>query len=163
MNTALFDLVEQHRIDPAQVKKLRIGLSPTGFDLHGGLARYKGKFDALISAHHTAAVVLPDQEPPLAQFRPAPHDDRKLRRAAGEQVEIRPDPALNGVQATVEIEATDGSKLSRRCEHPRGSAENPLSRAQIEKKFRTYAPARLGPAAVDTVIAAVDRLEDLSS
>ena len=163
MNTALFDLVEQHRIDPAQVKKLRIGLSQTVFDLHGGLARYKGKFDALISAHYTAAVILHDQELTLAQFEPARYDDPKLRSAAAEQVEIRPDPALTGVQATVEIEAADGSKLSARCEHPRGSAENPLSRAQIEKKFRTYAPARLGPADIETVIKAVDALEDLSS
>src|SRR5262249_23642449 len=31
MNTALFDLVEQHRIDPAQVKGLRIALSPPAF------------------------------------------------------------------------------------------------------------------------------------
>src|SRR5215217_4953592 len=51
MNTALFDLIEQHRIDPNEVKTLRIALSPTVFDLHGRLARYKGKFDALISAH----------------------------------------------------------------------------------------------------------------
>src|SRR5262245_21516880 len=163
MNTALFDLVEQHRIDPAQVKKLRIGLSQTVFDLHGGLARYKGKFDALISAHYTAAVILHDQELTLAQFEPARYDDAKLRSAAAEQVEIRPDPALSGVQATVEIEATDGSKLSGRCEHPRGSAENPLSRAQIEKKFRTYAPMRLGDDQVETVIDAVNRLEDFGS
>src|SRR6185503_7990420 len=48
MNTALFDLIEQNKIDPAQVKTLRIGMSQMAFDLHGGLAKYKGKFDALI-------------------------------------------------------------------------------------------------------------------
>src|SRR5262249_32759144 len=37
MNTALFDLIEQNRIDPNQVKTLRIGMSQTAFDLHGGL------------------------------------------------------------------------------------------------------------------------------
>jgi 2-methylcitrate dehydratase PrpD len=163
MNTALFDLVEQNRIDPAQVKKLRIGLSKTVFDLHGGLAHYKGKFDALISAHYTAAVILHDQELTLRQFEAARYDDPKLRRAAAEQVEIHPDPALSGVQTIVEIEGNDGSKLSARCEHPRGSAENPLSRAQIEKKFRTYAPARLGAADIETVIQAVDALEDLAA
>src|SRR5713226_7345887 len=98
MNTALFDLMEQHRIDPAQVKALRIGLSKPVFDLHGGLAHYKGKFDALISAHYTAAVILHDRELTLAQFEPKRYDDAKLRRAAVEQVEIRPDPALAGVQ-----------------------------------------------------------------
>jgi len=163
MNTALFDLIEQHRIEPERVKKLRIGLSRTVFDLHGGLARYKGKFDALISAHYTAAVILHDRELTLAQFEPARYDDPALRQAAAEQVEIRGDPTLTGVEAVVEIESHDGSRLSARCQHPRGSAENPLSRAQIEQKFRTYAPARLADAEVEAVIAAVDRLEDLGS
>jgi 2-methylcitrate dehydratase PrpD len=163
MNTALFDLVEQQRINPAQVKKMRIALSQTVFDLHGGLARYKGKFDALISAHYTAAVILHDQELTLSQFEAQRYDNPKLRRAAAEQVEIRPDPALTGVQAVVEIEARDGSTLSVRCDHPRGSPENPLSRAQIEKKFRTYAPARLAAADIDAIVAAVDCLEEFGS
>jgi 2-methylcitrate dehydratase PrpD len=163
MNTALFDLIEQHRIGPDRVRKLRIALSPTVFDLHGKLAQYKGKFDALISAHYTAAAILHDQELTLAQFEPARYDDPKLRRAALEQVEIRPDPALTGVQAVAEIETADGTKLSARCDHPRGGAENPLSRAQIESKFRNYAPTRLAEAEVEKVIAALDRLEELGS
>ncbi|MFL4969969.1 MAG: MmgE/PrpD family protein [Xanthobacteraceae bacterium] len=163
MNTALFDLIEQHRIDPNEVKTLRIALSPTVFDLHGGLARYKGKFDALISAHYTAAVILHDRELTLKQFEPARYDDPKLRQSAAEQVEIRPDPALAGVQAIAEIEKRDGSVLRAQCEYPRGSAENPLSRGQIEAKFRTYAPARLSDTDIETVIAAVDRLEDFGS
>ena len=46
---------------------------------------------------------------------------------------------------------------------PRGSSENPLSRAQIEDKFRTYAKDRLPAARIEEVIAAVNRLEDLAS
>jgi 2-methylcitrate dehydratase len=98
----------------------------------------------------------------LAQFEPARYDDPKLRRFA-EQVEVRSDPALSGVQAIVEIETADGKTLSSRCDHPRGSPENPLSRAQIESKFRTYARGRLSDGQVEDVIAAVVRLEDLSS
>src|SRR5882762_10341409 len=133
MNTALFDLVEQHEIDPAKVKQLRVRLNQTVFDLHGKLARYKAKFDALISAHYTAAVILHDRKLTLAQFEPARYDDPVLRRVAAEQVEVRPDPALASVQAVVEIEMADGKTLSARCDHPRGSAENPLSRGQIER------------------------------
>ncbi|HXW27426.1 MAG TPA: MmgE/PrpD family protein, partial [Xanthobacteraceae bacterium] len=99
MNTALFDLIEKHRIDPARVKAVRIGLSKPAFDLHGGLARYQGKFDALISAHYTAAVILHDRALTLAQFEPARYDDPALKRAAADEVEIRPDPSLTGVEA----------------------------------------------------------------
>src|ERR1700676_1939816 len=118
MNTALFDLIETHDIDPDKVKQLRVRLNQTVFDLHGKLARYKAKFDALISAHYTAAVILHDRKLTLAQFEAARYDDPKLRRAAAEQIEVRPDPALTGVQADVDIEMTDGRILSARCEHP---------------------------------------------
>jgi 2-methylcitrate dehydratase PrpD len=162
MNTAMFDLIERHKIDPARVKKVRVALSQPAFDLHGNLARYKGKFDALISGHYTAAVILHDQTLTLAQFEPARYDDPKMRRAAAEQIEIRPDAALTGVQAVVEIES-DGTTLKARCEHPRGSAENPLSRGEIEGKFRTYANGVLSPSTIASTIDAVGNLEKLGS
>jgi 2-methylcitrate dehydratase PrpD len=162
MNTAMFDLIERHKIDPARVKKVRVALSQAAFDLHGKLARYKGKFDALISGHYTAAVILHDQELTLAQFEPARYDDPKMRRAAAEQIELRADATLSGVQAVVEIES-DGATFKARCDHPRGSAENPLSRGEIEGKFRTYADGVLSPSAIAGTIDAVGDLEKLGS
>jgi len=162
MMTALFDLVEAHDIDPARVKKLTVALSPPVFDLHGMFANYKGKFEALLSAHYVAAAILHDREMTLAQFEPTRYDDATLRRFA-QQVEVKADAALSGVQAKVDIETADGKTLSARCEHPRGSPENRLSRAQIERKFRTYAANRLSPAQIDDVIGAVVGLERLGS
>ncbi|MFL6821530.1 MAG: MmgE/PrpD family protein [Xanthobacteraceae bacterium] len=162
MNTALFDLIEGQKVDPAKVKKVRIALSQQTFDLHGKLARYKGKFDALISGHYTAAVILHDQELTLAQFEPARYDDPKMRRAAAEQIELRADAALSGVEAVAEIE-TEGTTLKAHCQHPRGSPENPLSRPQIEGKFRAYADGVLSPSAITGTIDAVANLENLGS
>src|SRR6185437_2548915 len=135
MNTALFDLVEKHDIDPAKVKQVRVRVNQTVYDMHGKLAHYKGKFEALISAHYAAAVILHDRKLTLTEFEPARYDDPKLRRAAAEQVDVQADPALKGVQAVAEIEMMDGKVLTARCEHPSGSAENPLSWAQIEGKL----------------------------
>jgi len=163
MITAMFDLVEQHRIDPARVKKIRIALSKFAFDLHGGFATYKAKFEAMLSAHYVAAVILHDRALSLPQFEPARYDDPKLRRFAAEQVEVRMDPALTGVQSTAEIDMADGKTLAARCDYPRGAAENPMTPAQIDDKFRTYAAARLSEAAVESVIGAVHRLEDFGS
>ncbi len=61
-------------------------------------------------------------------------------------------PAVSGSQAIVDIEMADGTTLSARCEHPLGSFENPLSRAQIEQKFRTYAKGSCPTAHVADVI-----------
>lgn len=162
MITALFDIAEKHKIDPARIKKVHIALSPAVFDLHGGFARYKAKFEALLSAHYVATVILHDRELTLAQFEPERYEHPALRKFA-ERVEVSADPALSGVQACADVETTDGATLSARCDHPRGSPENRLSRSQIENKFRAYAPTRLSLAVIDEVVNAIFRLEELAS
>jgi 2-methylcitrate dehydratase PrpD len=161
--TAIFDLVETHVIDPARVQKVKIAISQTAFDLHGGFSTYKAKFEALLSAHYTAAIILHDRALTLAQFEPGRYDDPKLRAFAAQQVEVYADPAVKGSGAKVDIAMDDGTTLSARCEHPLGSFENPLSRGQIEQKFRTYAAGVLSSADADAVVATVDRLEDFGS
>jgi 2-methylcitrate dehydratase PrpD len=163
MNTALFDLLEKHSIDTARIRKVRIALSQGAFDMHGGFHTYKAKFEALLSAHYTAAAILHDRALTLAQFEPGRYDDSKLRAFAAQRVEVRPDASLAGSQAKADIEMSDGTTLSARCEHPLGSLENPLSRAQIEQKFRSYAEGVIADAHVAQVLSAVDRLEDFGS
>jgi 2-methylcitrate dehydratase PrpD len=162
MITAMFDLVEKNRIDPSAIRKVRIALSQSVFDLHGGFARYRAKFEALLSAHYVASVILHDRELTLAQFEPERYNDRELRKFV-ERIEVAADPALSGVQARVDVEMTAGTTLSARCDHPRGSPENRLSRAQIENKFRTYAADRLTRARIDDVVNAVFQLEQTAS
>jgi 2-methylcitrate dehydratase PrpD len=161
--TALFDLVEKHRVGPEKVKKIRVFLNKTGVDMHGIFPRYQGKFEALLSIHYCAAAILHDRALTLAQFEPARYNDPKLARFAAEQVEVKLDATLTGVQSIVEAETTDGKTLSVRCDHSKGSPENRLTRAQIEEKFRTYAKAVLTPAQIEEAISTVTRLEDLKS
>jgi 2-methylcitrate dehydratase PrpD len=73
------------------------------------------------------------------------------------------DATLTGVQAIVEAEMTDGKTIGTRCDNPRGSAENPLTRAQLEAKLRSYGKARLSASALNEVIAGITNLEDLKS
>jgi 2-methylcitrate dehydratase PrpD len=163
MNTALFDLIAQEPPEPARVRKLIVSLSKPAFAMHGALAHYQGKFEALISAHYTAAAILYDHALTLAQFEPERYNDPALRRAAAEQIEVRHDPALNGVEAVVEMELSDGARRSARSVHPRGSFENPLGRGEIEEKLRTYAKGRIADAAVEEVIGMIATLETLPS
>jgi 2-methylcitrate dehydratase PrpD len=160
--TAMFDIVEKHKIDPAQVKTLRIALSQPVFALHGNFARYKAKFEAMLSAHYVAAAILHDRELTLAQFNLTRYDDPKLRRFA-ERVEVRAASDLRGVAAVVEVETLDGHLCSARCEEPLGAPENRLSRAQIKAKFQTYAADRLLQSRIEDIIAAVVQLEDQGS
>ncbi len=163
MNTALFELLQKHAIDPARVRQVRIALSKGAFDMHGGISTYKAKFEALLSTHYTAAVILHDRALSLAQFEPDRYDDPKLRAFAAEKVEVRADAAVTGSQSIVDIAMADGAAFSARCDHPLGAPENPLSPAQIEEKFRTYAAGVLPDAQVDDVLKAINRLEDFGS
>jgi 2-methylcitrate dehydratase PrpD len=163
MNTALFDALEERSFKLKDIKSARIRLAPTVFNLHGKLSKYKAKFDALISAHYTAAVILQDHVLTLEQFTPERYDDPVLRHAAAELIDIQPDENLKDVQSVVEFELNDGTKIAKRCGFPRGSAENPLTRAQIEGKLRTYGKDRLSPQAIDRIVAAVASLENLGS
>jgi 2-methylcitrate dehydratase PrpD len=162
MVTALFDILGRQPIEFASVRKVRIALSDGAFQMHGGFGTYKAKFEALLSAHYTAAAILHDKALTLAQFEPNRYDDQQLRRFAAERVEVRADASVSGSQADIEVE-TDGATYSARCEHPLGSYENPVSRAQIENKFATYAKGALPDGAIADVIGTVNRLEHLVS
>ena len=161
--TALFDLVARHDIELAEIEKVRIALSKTPFDMHGGFATYKAKFEALLSAHYIAAVYLRDRAVTLAQFEPACYNDPELRRFAVERVDVIHDPELIGGQAVADVITQDGRTVTARCDHPLGTPENPLSRDQVEHKFRTYAVSRLSPDVAESVIGAIDELEMLGS
>jgi 2-methylcitrate dehydratase PrpD len=163
MVTALFDVIAEQKIDPAGIRKVRIALSPGAHKMHGGFGTYKAKFEALLSVHYTAAAILHDRTLTLAQFEPNRYDDPKLRRFAAEKVEVVPDASLDGSQAKADVETANGQTFSARCEHPLGSSENPLSRAQIEQKFHTYAQGAMSEAAIAEVIGAIEALEDFGS
>src|SRR5262245_39160803 len=143
MNTGLFEILAKQAVDPAKIKTVRVTLPQMGFDMHGKLPVYKGKFEALISAHYTAAVILHDRSLTLAEFEPARYDDPKLRKFAELQVVASPDPSMNLLQTAVEVEMTDGSVHKLKSDHPKGSFEKPLSRKEVEDKFRVYAKAQL--------------------
>jgi 2-methylcitrate dehydratase PrpD len=163
MNTALFDALDEKPFKLKDIKSAKIRLAPAVFNLHGKLSKYKAKFDALISAHYTAAIIIQDHVLTLEQFTPERYDDPAIRKAAAELIDIQADEGLKDVQATVEIELTDGTQISKRCEFPRGSFENRLTRAQIETKLRTYAKGRISASAADRIVAAVANLENLGS
>jgi 2-methylcitrate dehydratase PrpD len=67
------------------------------------------------------------------------------------------------VQAVVEFALNDGTKIVKRCNSPRGSADNRLTRAQIESKMRTYAQKRIDKAAIERIITSIWALENVGS
>ncbi|KAJ3553722.1 hypothetical protein NPX13_g10817 [Xylaria arbuscula] len=57
-------------------------------------------------------------------------------------------------QATVTIEFGDGSTLEKHIEHAIGSLENPLTEAELKKKFVDQVSKRIGDARAEKAYAA---------
>ena len=161
--TALFVIIDDNDIAFDDIAAVRIAVSQTPFDMHGGFSTYSAKFEALLSAHYVASVYLRDRTLTLDQFEPACYDNPALRAFAAEKVTVEADSSLTGGQAIAEVTLRDGTTLSGRCDHPLGTPENPLTQQQIEDKFRTYAARILSAGQIDTVIDTVNGLEDLSN
>jgi len=161
--TALFNLVQAEDIEFDNIDRVRLSLSETPFKMHGGFSTYAAKFEALLSAHYVAGVYLRDRTVTLEQFEPECYDAPELRQFAGEKVEILHDETLRNGQAIAEVETLEGAVFSAKCDHPLGSAENPLSGPQVEAKLRTCAAGRLSDNRTDELVAAISELENLTS
>jgi 2-methylcitrate dehydratase PrpD len=159
--TALFDLIREHDLRADRTKRLRIHVSPACFDAYAQRRTFSGKWQASASIHYTAAVVLHDRELWMEQFER--YDDPELQHFAKERIELVSNIGLTAEQAIVEAHMKDGAALSAHCKASKGTPENPLTRTEIEDKFRRAASGRLGRAEVDLVLDAISHLEDLKS
>lgn len=159
--TALFDLIRAHDLRAERTERLRIHVSPACFDAYKHRRTFNGKWEASASIHYTAAVVLHDRQLWMEQFER--YSDPGLQHFAKERVELLGDASLSAEQAIVEAQLKDGSVVRAHCKASKGTPENPLTRAEIEEKFRKAAGDRLARSNIATVLDTLCHLEDLKS
>jgi 2-methylcitrate dehydratase PrpD len=143
--TALFDLLQRYDVRPAEIEHVRVSLDPQVHAAHGGFIEPRGTFQALLSAHFITAVVLHEREAWLDQFGPSRYDDQVLRRFISDAVQVGADPALAGWKSRVEVRTRDGQELAVQADVAKGEPANPVSRAELTKKFRRCAEGALPP------------------
>ncbi|HEV7666454.1 MAG TPA: MmgE/PrpD family protein [Chloroflexota bacterium] len=160
--TAVLALVEQHDLSPANVTRVRVGLSAGVYQMHGEIG-WEGKFRALLSTKYVVAVVLADRQCWLDQFTPERIADPAVNAFASGQVTIEIDPSVEGTGAVVEMTDTAGRTYVDRRAVPRGDTADPLSRREIEQKFRLATRGRLSEAGTDRVIDLFSNLEQVAS
>ena len=101
----------------------------------------------------------------LAEFTDAAVRDRDVLRLAS-RVTYELDATIDYPRqfvGDVEVTLTDGRRLRERQDRPRGGSDAPLTRAEIEAKFRGNAGLALPAGRADAVIAAVSGLAAASS
>ena len=161
---ALDELIRQG-LTTANLQHLTIHMSRKGA-LNVGWTYAPGEvISAQMNGYYTAAVKLLDGEAFVDQFSPDRIADPRIMTLI-ERMTIVHDPALDlggaAKRHAVRVEArrTDGVVLKTYVEQRRGSAEHPLSAAEIEAKFRYLAKKRLHPDAINEIIAEIETLED---
>ena len=92
--------------------------------------------------------------------------DRRVRQVM-KRIKLVPDKGFDKIwptkqPAVVTITTTNGKTYTKRVEVPVGEPENPMSDAEIERKFTILTGSRFSPRRIARIKAAVDGLEKLS-
>jgi 2-methylcitrate dehydratase PrpD len=160
---AVLALRAAHRIDPAAVERVEVGMLAAGIPIVCEPAEAKRRprtvVDAQFSLPFGVAVALARGAASPDEFAPATLADPVVR-ALLERVVGVPDAALDAVFPSawpcwVRITRRDAPALEARVEHPRGDPENFPSTADLEAKFRRLAARALAPPEIGRVEAAL--------
>lgn len=149
-------LVEEDGILPEDVTAITLRFSHSGRHMidQNELKSHRAQY-ILPTGLYNGQVVLDD-----ILFEP--RDQRIL--ALGEQTRVVGDDLLEPLYpasyaSIVELATRDGGTASRRVDWPKGYPQNPVTDAELERKFRQLAAPVVAPQAVDLLVSAVAGLE----
>jgi 2-methylcitrate dehydratase len=95
------------------------------------------------------------------------HADEPAIQTLGSRIRVELDPDIereypSKLPAIVEVQTTDGRRLTKRVEYRRGDPENPLTDKDLEYKFRRLAEEKIGVRHTASIIERVWNLEKLN-
>jgi len=163
---AVIELRNRHKLAPKDIAKIRIATYQGGLDIIDNPAP-EGGYQAKFSLQYTAAHALVFGSVRLNAF-----DDDHLAnadvRAIMSKVECVADPELSKAfprqrAAKVEIETTDGRRLSHFQQTRKGDPEMPLTDEELNDKYLELAAPVLGEAGARALLADLWALETLKN
>src|SRR5579871_3883857 len=99
--------------------------------------------ESKFSVYHSVAVAIIDGAAGPRQYTTERALDSTVRALRG-RVRVTADAAVHKDEAYVTIRLSDGRSLERHVPHASGSAANPMSDAQLERKFRSLVDPIVG-------------------
>ncbi len=156
--------------DPAKVRAIDIHTFEASYNIIGKYPEAwapKTRETADHSLPYCTAVALLDGEVTLKQFDPERFTAPDVLQLLA-KTKVHLDDALTpryprGIPNRIVVTLADGSQLVREVEFPRGHAENPMTDAEVEQKFRRLAEPRFGVAKANQIVAECMELEKLKS
>lgn len=163
---ALRDLVLEHDLEPEDVDRVVVTLDDAASEmLHH--ENPENALQAKFSIEFCLASVLREREVGLAEFTDDYVTDETTRSVMDLverdfEANLFEGPFAN-YGARVTVETLDGETLVGRERFAPGSPNNPLSRDRLERKFREGAAAVLDPDEIESVLDALEGLEEPGS
>lgn len=156
---AVINLIGKHRITAADVERVTITIDDQG------ARTVNQRTMASINIQHLVAVMLLDGDISFASA----HDDRRVRDTRvlklKERITLQGSAALGRAkttQAIVEIVTRDGRKLRHHTRAVRGTAANPMPRAEVAAKARDLLQPLLGNRRAERLIDTVWQIEGVN-
>ena len=159
---AVIWLRQRHGLTSESVERIVVGTYAKALEVTGN-DRPRTAFEGKFSLAYCTAVGLVDGRVRLGAFTPERLGDKVLRDLAA-RVEIRVDAAAEAAfpgqrAAVVEIETTDGRRLSHRADTRKGDPDDPLSDAELTDKYRELVAPVLDDAAAARLLDCLWRLD----
>jgi 2-methylcitrate dehydratase PrpD len=163
----MLDLIKQHDIKPGQVVKVRVGTNrhmPNALIHH----RPKNELQAKFSMEFCMAILLLERRAGLAEFTDKVVNRADVKRMIDKiEFGVHPEAEAAGYEkmtTIIDIELSDGRKISGRADFGKGSPANPMSDDELADKFRGCAAwGKLPKANAEKVIDLVFHLEKVKS
>lgn len=167
--SAVLDLVKTNDLHPEQVEKIQVRSLARAADILSDPSKYdpRTKETADHSLPYVIAAALVERQVTPAQFTMEKILDPKIREQL-RKVEVVADPEIEKVfpalqRVIVNIDTTDGRKLTKQLDFPKGDPRNPLTDQEVEEKFSALAEGVLSPSAQKRVKEAIWTLERVGS
>ena len=143
----------------ADVKSIAIKANPLVLQLTGKKTP-RTELEAKFSVYHAAAVSLLRGRGGVKEFSDEAVRDPSILKLRS-LVEVDTTPAVRSDEVYIEVTMNDGTILHKHVEHAVGTAENPMTDNQLERKFRSLAEGILPSSRVDSLLTRLRHLEEL--
>ncbi|HEY2628234.1 MAG TPA: MmgE/PrpD family protein [Usitatibacter sp.] len=165
----MMDLIHEHNIKPAQVKKVLVG---TNHNMPNALIHHrpKNELQAKFSMEFCMAILLLERKAGLKQFTDEVVNRTDVQEMIARVVfDVHPEAEAAGfdkMTTIIEIEMTNGQRVRGQADFGKGSPANPMSDEDLVEKFRQCAAwgglSALKTKAVADLVWKIEGLKDVN-
>lgn len=158
----VLDLVQKHTLTPEKINQIEVGSYPIAIDLTGN-SNPDSLYAAKFSLPFCVALAAKVKKAGMNEFNLENLSDPVIRDLMA-KVTLKHDLEVSALYpekwpVIVHITDNDGHIWTGRTDYPQGDPENPVTKDQLEQKFRALASLNYDSEAVENLLRAINELE----